>query len=171
MDSATSDKNSLANELWQFALAFWQLPGIEDTCLTLQQRGWSVTRILCAGWLATQERSYDGTEPDELSQWRRNKTEAIRALRQSIGKQEQAPATLRGLLAKAELESEKIELDLAWAWLQHQPTHSTVKEPPMTLAQANVRVAAPPDEDTDSADIHQKIIFLAQQVFKVFPND
>lgn len=166
MDSATSDKDPLATDLWQFALTFWQLPGVEDSCLTLQQRGWSVTRILCAGWLTTQGRTYDGNEPDALSQWRLQKTEVIRNLRQSIGKQDPDLKELRGLLAKAELAAEKIELHRAWVWLQGQAPGLATNVPKETLALDNFRASAPLDEDTDGDDIQHRITFLAKQVYR-----
>ncbi|WP_254774258.1 DUF2390 domain-containing protein [Marinobacter sp. AC-23] len=58
------------NPLWYFALTFWQHSSAQQTCLALQNEGWSVTRILCAGWLALNGRSYTGIEDATVTEWR-----------------------------------------------------------------------------------------------------
>lgn len=100
--------------LWRFALTLWQQEEAREFCLVLQQHGWSVTRLLCAGWLASQGLGYSGTEPDSLQQWRRNVTESVRSLRKSLSKSDSLLAPLRETLARAELEAERIELYRAW---------------------------------------------------------
>ncbi len=104
--------------LWRFALALWQQPEARNLCLQLQQEGWSVTRLLCAGWLAARGADYTGDEPDSLRQWRTNVTEAIRSLKKSLAKSDSLVAPLRDALASAELEAERVELYQAWLVLR-----------------------------------------------------
>lgn len=107
---------SLDSPLWQFTLTFWRAPGVEAVCLALQASGWSVTRILCASWLATQGKTYEG-EPEEVSQWRETMTARLRAIKQTLPKDVPALSKLRQQLAASELEAERVELALAFTAL------------------------------------------------------
>ena len=137
--------------LWRFALAFWKQPGVQDTCLDLQKQGWSVTRILCAGWLALSDRAFTGVEDATVTEWRGRVTGALRAARKSL------PATagkynqLRTGIAGLELEAEQIELALAWRTLiTNNPEHSDMHGR-ATLIRTNLAAAAPTPRTDDSA--------------------
>ncbi len=103
----------LDSALWQFALGFWRAPEAEALCLALQTKGWSVTRILCASWLATLGRTYID-EPEEVSQWRETMTVRLRSIRQSVPRDVPALSKLRQQLVATELEAERVELALAF---------------------------------------------------------
>jgi uncharacterized protein (TIGR02444 family) len=106
----------LDSPLWKFAVSLWQDSAISTHCLALQAAGWSVTRILCASWLASLGLNFREEHAD-VSSWRIRVTAPLRATRQSLPKNEAAVASLRQQLARAELEAERIEIALAYASL------------------------------------------------------
>jgi len=130
------------NPLWRFALAFWALPGVQDSCLALQQQGWNVTRILCAGWLALNNRPYTGIEDATLTEWRHRVTGVLRALRKSLPKRHSACPSLRNTIASAEIEAEQIELALAWHTLKQGHPEKTMQGS-TRLVRQNLKSAAP----------------------------
>lgn len=130
------------NPLWRFALTFWALPGVQDSCLALQQQGWNVTRILCAGWLALNDRSYTGIEDATLTEWRHRVTGVLRALRKSLPKGHSGCLSLRNTIASAELEAEQIELALAWHILKQGHPEKTMQGS-HRLVRQNLKSAAP----------------------------
>jgi hypothetical protein len=113
--------------------------------MLLQERGWSVTDILCALWLALQDRRFSGTNAEQVIVWRGEVTETLRKARKAISKGNPATNQTRDCIARGELEAEKVELALAYrALTQSQlasaaPQESTVK----TLALENLQAAAP----------------------------
>lgn len=129
------------NPLWRYALAAWKIPDVERNCLALQGRGWSVTRILTAAWLARQGHGF-GDEATTVQQWREQFTATLRGLRQQISKQQPALNQLRDRLASAELEAERIELALVYESLR-PVLHERRGAPTGTLLQDNLRAAAP----------------------------
>lgn len=136
----------LDSPLWDFALDIWRDQGIREYCLNLQKNGWSVTRILCACWLATLGQRFE-QEPDGSARWRSGMTGPLRTLRQALPKSSAEVASLRSRLAQAELEAEQVELALAFEGLAAQSKaladHNTLSR---LLAQ-NLRNAAPGNPD------------------------
>ena len=133
----------LDSPLWHFALSFWRTPGVEAACLTLQAGGWSVTRILCASWLATLGKTYEG-EPYEVRQWRETMTMRLRSMKQALPKDVPALSTLRQQIAASELESERVELALAFTALNPENDALVPSEDvAYTLFQCNLYAAAP----------------------------
>ncbi|GGE66495.1 hypothetical protein GCM10011533_18460 [Streptosporangium jomthongense] len=131
------------NPLWRFALIFWQDSLAQETCLALQNEGWSVTRILCAGWLALNGRIYSGFEDATVTEWRDRVTGSLRTIRLAIPKAQAAYKALRSTLASLELEAERIELALAWRNLMSRnPEHSNM-DAGDTLILSNLAAAAP----------------------------
>jgi uncharacterized protein (TIGR02444 family) len=128
--------------LWQFALALWQQGAARDILLRLQEQGWSVTRLLCATWLASQGAPYSGDEPQAIRQWRRNVTESIRSLKKSLDKSDSLLISLRESLASAELEAERIELYRAWLAMG-EPDSADSPVDVDRMAERNLRQAAP----------------------------
>ncbi|RBW51171.1 DUF2390 domain-containing protein [Marinobacter sp. F3R11] len=156
----------LENPLWRFALSFWQDSLAQETCLALQNEGWSVTRILCAGWLALDGRAYTGIEDAKVTEWRSRVTGSLRKIRKSVPKSQASYAALRSSLANLELESERIELALAWQTLiTPNPEQSNMRERD-NLIRLNLAAAAPASGLT--ADTRQLLSTLGD-MFIAFP--
>ena len=131
------------NPLWQFAVTFWQQLPAQETCLALQNEGWSVTRMLWAGWLALNGRTYAGTEDATVSEWRDRVTGRLRAIRTSIPKGQASYNALRTNIASLELEAERTELALAWRSLTTPHSEQSTMDEHDTLIRLNLIAAAP----------------------------
>ncbi|MBZ2170296.1 TIGR02444 family protein [Marinobacter sp. F4216] len=131
------------NPLWRFAIGFWKQPGVKESCLALQEQGWSVTRILCAGWLALNGHRYSGDEDDTLKVWRKRVTTALRSARQALPKHHEACQSFRPGVASLELEAERIELALAWHSLMKNNSETCDMHGRDGLIQRNLEAAAP----------------------------
>lgn len=144
----------LNSPLWHFAGKFWQLSDAQQACLQLQDRGWSVTRILCALWLASDGQHYSGEESSNVSHWRSQVTEALRRTRKSIAKNNATTDPVRNSIARSELEAEKVELALAYKTLSPLTgSHEPIVDDVESLALGNLQAAAPEtamDNDTSS---------------------
>lgn len=153
----------LESPLWQFALTFWQDSDIEQTCLSLQSRGWSVTRLLCAAWLAGQGVP-PCPEPAAVAHWRHQVTGVIRALRQRLPREQSPAGGLRKALAQAELKAEQLELALAFPLLSvHIERSSQAKTADSELIRAHFYRSAP-DSKTLDRDTKSLIEVLIQRV-------
>ncbi|MFC4260651.1 DUF2390 domain-containing protein [Marinobacter lacisalsi] len=146
--------------LWRFALSLWQQEAARNLCLALQEQGWSVTRLLCAGWLASQGLAYTGSEPQAIGQWRRNVTESIRSLKKSLNKSDSLLIPLRESLARAELEAERIELYRAWLVIRQSDLAGMPEEG--DRMEANLRQAAPATNGSNHETTEPMIRHLAQ---------
>lgn len=146
------------NPLWQFALAFWQHVPAQEACLALQSEGWSVTRILCAGWLALNGRAYAGIEDATVTEWRDRVTGSLRAIRTSVPKAQASYNALRTRLASLELEAERIELALAWQSLTTPHSEQSTMNKSDILIRSNLAAAAP--ESGITADTRQLLSTL-----------
>lgn len=142
------------NPLWHFALAFWQAPGVQENCLALQQQGWSVTRLLSAGWLALNNRPYTGIEGATLTEWRDRVTGSLRSVRQSLPKANPGCRHFRDKLATLELDAEQIELALAWQTLMLNNPENSRLQGRKTLIRHNLEAAAPLSSYSRSATPH-----------------
>lgn len=153
--------------LWSFALQCWQKPGVAAACLQLQQHGWSVTRILCAAWLAHQGKAYNGHEAATVTEWRNRVTGALRSIRKSLPKESESGSDLRAGVADMELEAERIELALAWQSLNSGTDNSSTEGHALqgysALILDNLSAAAPAVDSTHTAegDIRQLALALA----------
>jgi uncharacterized protein (TIGR02444 family) len=143
-------------ELWSFALSCWQKPGVAPTCLLLQQQGWSVTRILCAAWQASQCRTYTGLEDVTVTEWRNRVTVALRDIKRALPKESESCGDLRAGVARLELEAERVELALAWKALS-TGTEEPAAQDRSILIIGNLTAAAPCADSARAAasDIHQ----------------
>jgi len=137
--------------LWRFALAFWKLPEAQDSCLALQKQGWSVTRILCAAWLALSGRAFTGVEDATVTEWRDRVTGALRGARKSLPATPGRYQQLRAGLAGLELEAEQIELALAWRTLMTNNPEQAQMHGRESLIRTNLAEAAPTPRIDDSA--------------------
>lgn len=135
----------LDGPLWQFAGRFWSRPGAQETALTLQDRGWSVTDILCSLWMTVQGRRFPGFGTGQVITWREEVTVALRNARKAITKGNRATDQVRDCIARSELEAERVELALAYRVLTHDtgPPDAVVKNTEETLALENLQAAAP----------------------------
>jgi|AntRauTorckE6833_2_1112554.scaffolds.fasta_scaffold00875_2 uncharacterized protein (TIGR02444 family) len=139
----------LDGPLWQFAGRFWSRPAAQTAALLLQERGWSVTDILCALWLALQGRRFYGTSAEQVIVWRGQVTETLRKARRAISKGNPATDQVRDCIARSELEAERVELSLAYRALTRDQPASVVPQVAQqestveTLALENLQLAAP----------------------------
>lgn len=144
MESELSLPESLEldNPLWRFAITAWRIPEVEQGCLALQAKQWSVTRILVACWQASQGQCYE-SEDESVTRWRQQVTGPLRALKKQMPRNFPALSPLREQLAGAELAAEKVELALAYAALR-QPGRIEGNAPaPEKLAHLNLQSASP----------------------------
>jgi len=135
----------LDGPLWQFAGSFWTRPIAREAALALQDRGWSVTDILCGLWLALRNRKFPGFVSGPVVTWRHQVTEALRQVRKAIAKGNPATEQARGYVAQSELEAERVELALAYRALDSGTTAVTGLNERSTriLALENLQAAAP----------------------------
>jgi len=142
--------------LWSFAFSCWQKPNVASICLLLQQQGWSVTRILCAAWLANQRRAYNGLEDVTVTEWRNRVTGALRDVKRALPKEAESCHDLRSGVARLELEAERIELALAWQTLNTETEEPAMQDRSILII-GNLTAAAPCADSARAAasDIHQ----------------
>ncbi|WP_301585360.1 TIGR02444 family protein [Halomonas alkaliantarctica] len=118
--------------LWDFALAFYAQPGVEQACLVLQDRaGVDVCELLVHGWLYQY-----GLQimPDALAverkasnHWQQSVTAVLRQLRRELKPQavnNGAVAQLRKTLQQAELQAERENLQRWQQWILQASTHN-----------------------------------------------
>ena len=113
----------LKNDLWAFALNFYQQPGVESACLLLQEQfGLSINRIIYAAWCGCEGQSLRVNEALlQADKWQKGITHPLRAVRYAVREQKKSdPAldTCYQALRKAELACEQVELALLYE--QHQ---------------------------------------------------
>lgn len=137
------------NPLWQFACRFWESSSAREACLGLQDRGWSVTRILCGTWMATLGSGFSGTESPQVTEWRCQVTEPLRAARNYITKNNPCTAIVREHISRSELEAERVELALAYQTLVPDK-HTGSGEKPLANLALNNLLAAAPDKTMDN---------------------
>jgi len=131
------------NPLWRYALAVWKNPDVQRTCLGLQDEGWSVTRLILAGWLAQQNRRYTGTEDATVSEWRDRVTGTLRAVRRTLPKAPETVGGLRQSIAGLELQAEQLELALVWRTQARINQTEADMHGRETLIKTNLVAAAP----------------------------
>jgi uncharacterized protein (TIGR02444 family) len=115
----------LQNPLWNFALAIYAKPEVENTCLSLQNEyGCSINRILLSLWLTTEKKSYqiDRLEHCNSALWHDQITQPIRSLRHRVR------SDLKGVaddvylaIRKAEFESERVEIAYLYEQAKNWP--------------------------------------------------
>ncbi|TYC55613.1 TIGR02444 family protein [Marinobacter sp. BW6] len=131
------------NPLWRFALAIWKRPDVQNSCLALQDQGWSVTRILSAAWLALSGRVFAGVEDATVTEWRNRVTVALRSARKSLPGNADNCQKLRTGIAGLELEAEQIELALSWRTLMTNNPEYADMQGREALIITNLVAAAP----------------------------
>ncbi len=109
----------MSEAFWTFSLRFYQLPGVAESCLDLQDRhGADVNLVLFALWAASRGHQLDAAAiaaADLVArQWREAVTQPLRAARRALktrwdGFDDAAVAALRQQVLAAELESERLQ--------------------------------------------------------------
>ncbi|NBA94347.1 TIGR02444 family protein [Pseudomonas sp. R5(2019)] len=101
-------------DLWNFALALYARPGVEATCLALQEEGANICLLLCAAWLDQRAVEYSHERRGQLSRtawyWNEEVVVPLRQLRQQWRDEAQldsALAALRTEVTRLELEAER----------------------------------------------------------------
>lgn len=101
-------------DLWRFAEAVYQRPGVEAACLHLQAQGVDVCLLLCALWLDARNVPWDearGQTLRDLAQpWQTQVVMPLRQLRQSwrpAAQGDNALTQLREQVKRLELEAER----------------------------------------------------------------
>jgi len=147
-----SSSGETTNEFWRFSLSVYAAPGVADECLDLQDRfGIDVNLLLFAAYTGSQRLLLSSEELDRCSslvqQWRdqvirplRDVRRAIKALPQQDGVQIQRQIEdIRGSIKSIELESEKVQQDLLFHWLENQKMPQTAD--PERAIRSNIETA------------------------------
>lgn len=101
-------------DLWSFALDLYARPGVENTCLRLQEQGADVCLLLAAAWLGRRGVRYDPVCAEQLQgiagPWQRDVVEPLRRLRQAWREAAGTDTGLRELrdgVKRLELDAER----------------------------------------------------------------
>jgi uncharacterized protein (TIGR02444 family) len=111
----------MSESFWTFSLRFYQLEGVAERCLELQDRyGTDVNLVLFALWAASSGRVLDvatiAAAERTARPWREAVTQPLRAARRALktrpdGFDEAAVAVLRAQVMATELEAERLQQD------------------------------------------------------------
>lgn len=122
----------LDGDVWRFACEFYGVASVSDACLRLQDK-WGmdiVCLILVLYSHAIRERPLSAAEVTSLKAsmkfWRQETVLPLRALRRRLkappaGFPAQETEALRGMIKKAELRAEQIQLAMGERWLSRLP--------------------------------------------------
>lgn len=138
----------LETPLWHFSASLWRNVQTVTAALKLQSAGWVVSHLLVAAYLAREGYLWDGQEPAEIANWRRDVTQSLRALRSALPKERPDLSALREHVAQAELEAERVELGWWSRWIEAHPLPKTPAQSPLRLLAENMIAAG----DTISLD-------------------
>ncbi|MDO6594552.1 TIGR02444 family protein [Neptuniibacter sp. 1_MG-2023] len=140
----------LKNDLWDFALNFYQQPGIESACLLLQdQFGLSINRVIYAVWCGCQGEKTEVGVSDDADQWQFEVAGALRDIRFRVrGRKADcgALAECYDKLKQAELACEQVEFAMLYqqkrVYMQSKGSRSLVRNNLESyIATANVEVS------------------------------
>ena len=116
----------MPTDLWRFAQALYQHPGVEDTCLHLQTQGADVCLLLCAAWLEHRQIGCSHERAETLRNlvhpWQQQVVMPLRQLRQTwreAAQSDNALAQLREQVKQLELTAEREQLERLAASSQH----------------------------------------------------
>jgi uncharacterized protein (TIGR02444 family) len=129
----------MPTDLWRFAEALYQRPGVETACLLLQTQGADVCLLLCAAWLERRQIAYCDERTEALralaQPWQQQVVMPLRQLRQNwreLAQSDNALAALREQVKKLELAAEREQLERL-AMCTQDWSNSTAKAPPNWL--------------------------------------
>jgi len=143
--------------LWDFALAFYAKPGIEEACLTLQEEaGVDVCELLLHCWLYSfgleAKPSAFALQREQRHLWQRQVTQVLRTLRRDLkasAASNEPVAALREIIKQAELLAERENLQRWQAWVWETPS-------------GEQRVVNASEKSSDAANWLRKQLFLRQ---------
>ncbi|WP_051560037.1 TIGR02444 family protein [Marinobacterium jannaschii] len=126
----------LQNALWDYALDLYARPGVTAACLSLQQQGLSINRLLFCCWLGEQGRLLQGACGADALHWQQQITHPLRALRYQVRarQQDEGYQPCYKALRQAELACEQVELALLHASAEALPI-----QPGIGLAAKNIK--------------------------------
>jgi uncharacterized protein (TIGR02444 family) len=114
---------AMHNNLWRYACALYERPGVEPACLAIQATGSNVCLALCALWLENRQVAWSRAGADTLEgialPWSHAVVTPLRQLRQQWRAHAQGDAVvgqLREAVKRLELQAEQTlleRLDLA----------------------------------------------------------
>lgn len=158
-----TENNTTAGQgspFWRFSLRFYQLPGVADACIELQDKaGVDVNLLLFLLWSATEYRCLSEQEIAELDHqvhgWRSDVVVPLRTLRRAL---RQPPSIIEAATAEAfrnkikqvELEAERLQQEATYAFAQSSrlgsPSVSAMEAARASVAayQATRRTRFPP---------------------------
>ena len=129
----------MPTDLWRFAEALYQRPGVEAACLLLQTQGADVCLLLCAAWLERRQIAYSDERAEALralaQPWQQQVVMPLRQLRQNwreLAQSDNALAALREQVKKLELAAEREQLEHLATCTQDW-SNSTTQAPPNWL--------------------------------------
>ena len=121
----------MPTDLWRFAQALYQRPGVEAACLLLQTQGADVCLLLCAAWLETRKIACNDQHIAALQSlaqpWQQQVVVPLRQLRQSWrepAQRDNALTQLREQIKQLELQAEREQLERLAACTRDWPTRA-----------------------------------------------
>ena len=110
----------MSNTFWDFSVSNYGLPGVADTCLSLQDEcGLDVNVLLYAAWVAAMDRRLTEQHLAEMEQvitpWRERVVRPLRVLRRQWRDYSQA-TDLRDSIKQLELQAEQQQQDMMSAF-------------------------------------------------------
>jgi uncharacterized protein (TIGR02444 family) len=119
----------MPTDLWRFAEALYQRPGVEAACLHLQAKEADVCLLLCAAWLEARKIACNNERAATLRNlaqpWQQQVVLPLRQLRQNWrepAQSDSALATLREQIKQLELAAEREQLERLAACTQRWPS-------------------------------------------------
>ncbi|MGY2292404.1 TIGR02444 family protein [Pseudomonas sp. SDO528_S397] len=116
-------------DLWSFALSIYARPGVESTCLRLQEHGADVCLLLCGLWLEQRGVAPEPARFEALRQlarpWQHAVVEPLRKVRtqwRDMAQQDVELGALRERVKALELEAERQLLSRLQQLAQTWPT-------------------------------------------------
>ena len=121
----------LENPLWDYALSVY--PRLNTSLIALQSHGARVNQLLAALWCSATDRQWPSAVSPEIEHWHQQQVLPIRQRRMALKPELETYPQLRPLYEaykSAEVNLERVELAMLWAWLQsaapHLPTSAEV---------------------------------------------
>ncbi len=127
-----TDSEPLDNPFWTFTLAVYGSPGVAPECLSLQDRyELDVNLLLLAAYAGAVDSVTISIEDisaafETIAQWHSDVVRSLREARRALKPMSEdqadplraAASALRTQTQKAEIDAERIEQAMLWAWMQ-----------------------------------------------------
>lgn len=136
-------------DLWQFAVELYQRPGVEQACLSAQNKGYNACLLLCAAWLDQRSVIWQPSHLQQLSAlaeaFELHYIKPLRQLRNAwkLGSPNDAELEqLRQQVKALELEAERLLLKRLQTLSQNWPRSETVKQHWLTTCSSDPELHA-----------------------------